>query len=169
MIHDQVITVHISPRFFVAVLFAVVSNVSSAQQPEEVGIITSAALFVRDSLGRHPIVIDAEYYRAGPAVTSVVADQVAAQLGMGRGRVEDLVRCAPPQGRERHERCTMRGGVTIIAFGRPTIRDDAAELDLAYIFVDAQSRAVGVSLRLTLTRNDSGQWRVLDAQVTGAS
>lgn len=162
---------HISIAILIALVVAALPNASTAQQPDEVGVIRAAALFVRDSLGRRPLVIHADYYRTRQALNRNVADQVAGQLGMARGRVREMVRCRlPDKAGARREVCTMRGdNATIVALSQPAIRDDSAELHLTYIFIDDKGHMRGESLRMTLSRSRPGDWRVERAEVTGAS
>jgi hypothetical protein len=167
---------HIGLAILIALIVAMLPDTSRAQQPDEVGIVRAATLFVRDSLGsrlslgRLPIVIDAEFRRNRPALNPVVADQLAAQLRKRRGRVKDMVHCAlPDTPGARHEVCTMRGGnATIVALSQPTVRNGSAELDLTYIFLDDRGRVRGESLSMIMTRSGSGPWRVERADVTGA-
>jgi hypothetical protein len=162
---------HVGIAILIALVVAAIPNTSTAQQPDEEGVVRAAMLFVRDSLAHRPLVIDADYYRSRPALNRLVADQVAAQLGMTRGRVFDMVRCAlPDRAGARHEVCTMRGGkATIVALSQPTIRNDSAELHLTYVFLDDRARVSGESLQITLSRSSSGDWRVERVDVTGAS
>jgi hypothetical protein len=170
-LEDSEMTMHLRIATLIALVVAAIPHTSTAQEPDEVTVVRAATLFVRDSLGQRPLVIDSDYYRTRPTLNRLVADRVAAELGMTRGRVEGMVRCAMPDGAEaRGQVCTMRGGkATIVALSQPTIRGDSAEIHLTYIFLDDRGRVSGESLMITLGRSSSGDWRVERADVTGVS
>lgn len=86
---------------------------SQAQQPEETFILRAVALFLRDSLPK-PIVVDAQMFRAGPAISPTVADDLASTIGATRDHLADLMECSTAQPTKKD--CVVRDRKTVLSF-----------------------------------------------------
>ena len=91
-----------------------------------------------------------------------MADELAREIGAGRGRLADIRQCEllPPPGARALPSCTMRGGVTVLAFARPTVTDGVALLRVFISHPDGARQVAGWEVELELARGANGQWAV---------
>lgn len=130
---------------------------SAAQTADELGATREAVRYLRKMLPDRALVIDAELYRAGPAIKPAVASLVARDLGVRAARRRDALKCdkSPPAGKPT---CKPEK-VTVIGLSQPAVENGTAWVRVLWVYPDAYGRFSGGGGTITLERAQGGQWR----------
>jgi hypothetical protein len=130
---------------------------------DDIRVLRSAVVFVRDSLARtKKVYIDRSLYRRGPAISDTAAGQVAREVGASKGRLDDLLLCGgKPQG----PWCRIKDDAVVISLSQPRIRGDEASVVAYFTYFSGGRELVASSHGLGLTRLANGSWRVREAKL----
>jgi hypothetical protein len=114
---------------------------SAAQTSDELGATKEAIRYLRETLPERPLVVDAELYRAGPAITPAVASLVARDLGVRAARRRDAVKCdkAPPR---TNPTCKPEN-VTVVGLSQSIVENGTARITVLWVYPDADGHLVG--------------------------
>lgn len=134
-----------------------------AQSADELGIVRAGIAFVRDELPKGRIVIDVETFDTPRALADAIARDNAATVG----RLREERQCTVRQ--KRQQACTMKGNAMVMAFKRPVITNQSAEVVLMWWY-QADKDLVGArDIKLALSRTADGRWRVVKRLWSGMS
>jgi hypothetical protein len=155
------------PKLFITTFFAAsLFSFELPAQDDKTAVMHAAALFIKDSLPRGPVLLELQ----GIPPNSTEGNAVARSLNATRGSAKSAIACtAIDTTRKRLPSCSIESKQVLVEILHPYVSGNKAQTTVKYAYEYAPGKVGSIAWELQLLRDTTGAWRVSQILEVGRS